>query len=594
VNTRISGALRRAGGRDPSVSAEESVDLRRRWRTTLASAVVATMALGGMTALAATPAAADEAGATEQSEVVAEPAVEEPVAEEPAVEEPVAEEPAAAPPAEDPVTDDPAAEPPAEDSAAPSSEGAGAPPAGEEPAAAAPEIEEDANAPPVTALIVPPDPGDVVAKVEICHATASQQNPYVVNEPDASGDVSGHDDHDGPIWFPGIEEQWGDIIPPFTYEGGTYPGHNWDAFGQVIYANDCNIPEEPGIDVVVTSCIDGETGNGLLEVFFTGLLPGLEYTVSVYDSDNNFVDDVTLTGVAGDDDVSWELPPGEYTVVVTWGIGDVEFELLAETVVVEECLLPLDVMAAATGCSLGDDGTALVSLSGLVVGEEYDWELNGDDYALADTLVAPSEALDVPFGDLPPGNYLFSIVWTEDDSVYAEAGFFVEPCEPDITVVVTECPAYGGEGGAVVKLSNLVEGLTYEVWIVDQHENGVVYGDVQAVVGDATHMAEVDVSPLPAGKDYTAWVYAPWMPPGGMSEWGDVDWFEVSASVDFSLKPCPAAPPTPAKPAKPAGLASTGTDDTGGLVTAALILLGLGGAARVARGRRPAESRVKE
>jgi hypothetical protein len=589
VNTRINGALRRAGGRDPSVPADESVDLRRRWRTTLASFVVATMALGGMTALAATPAAADEAAATEQSEVVAEPATEEPVAEEVVAEEPAEE------PADEPAAEEPPAEPPAEESAAPPAEEAAAPPAAEEPANAAPEIAEDANAPPVTALIVPPDPGEVVQKVEICHATGSQQNPYVVNEPDASGDVSGHDDHDGPIWFPGIEEEWGDIIPPFTYDGGTYPGHNWDAWGQLIYANDCNIPEEPEIDVVVTSCVEEESGEGLLEVYLSGLLLGLQYTVSVFDGEDNLVDEVTYSDGEGDAYAVWQVPPGEYTVVVTWGVGDIEFELFVETVTIEECVAPLAVTAEATGCSLGDDGTALVSLSGLVVGEDYDWILIGDDYFLEGTLEdVVATTLDVDFGDLPPGNYVFAIEWTENTSVYAEAGFFVEPCEPDITVVVHECPAYGGEGGAVVKLSNLVEGLTYEVWIVDQHENGVVYGEVQAVVGDATHMAEVDVSPLPAGKDYTAWVYAPWMPPGGTSDWGEVDWFEVSASVDFSLKPCPAAPPTPAKPAKPAGLATTGTDDTGGLMTAALILLGLGGAALVARGRRPAESRVKE
>ena len=47
----------------------------------------------------------------------------------------------------------------------------------------------------------------------------------------------------------------------------------------------------------------------------------------------------------------------------------------------------------------------------------------------------------------------------------------------------------------------------------------------------------MDVSPLPPGKDFTAWVYAPWMPPGGTSQWGGVDWFEVAASVDFSLSP---------------------------------------------------------
>ena len=36
--------------------------------------------------------------------------------------------------------------------------------------------------------------------------------------------------------------QWGDIIPPFTYSGGTFAGMNWTTEGQAIYANDCKIP----------------------------------------------------------------------------------------------------------------------------------------------------------------------------------------------------------------------------------------------------------------------------------------------------------------------------------------------------------------
>lgn len=601
VNTRIRGAQRRtgrAGGPEPD---EDTTTARRSWRTTLAATAVAALALGGMTAFAAPAAAEDIAdpaavesvapAAEEAVEAapVAEPAAEAP-AEEPAAETPAApaeEEPAAEAPAEDPVD---AAEPPAEEPAAPVEPAEPAAPV--EPAAPA---EQPAAEGPVVALIVPPDPDEVVAKVEICHSTGSHQNPYVINEPDASGDVSGHDDHDGPIWFLGIEEEWGDIIPPFTYEGGFYEGKNWDAWGQLIYANDCSIPEEPDVDISVTSCIDDETGDGLLEVFFSGLLENLDYTVWVYDADDVLVDAVTISGVSGDDSVSWELPPGDYTVVVTWGVGAVEFELLTESVTVEECpdVPELMVEAMATGCSLGDDGTAVVSLSGLIVDAEYEWELNGDDYAIADTLVAPSESLDVPFGDLPPGNYEFTI---SNESGSATATFFVEPCPPHITVVVDECPAYGGEGGAVVKLSDLVEGLTYEVWIVDQHQNGVVYGPVRAVVGDATHMAEVDVSPLPAGTDFTAYVYAPWMPPGGSSEWGEVDWFEVVASVDFSLKPCPAKPSKPAKhePVTPVGLADTGAGGTGGMLAAAMILLGLGGATLVARRVHPGGARMKE
>jgi hypothetical protein len=92
--------------------------------------------------------------------------------------------------------------------------------------------------------LTPPPSGEVIVKVSICHSTGSQQNPYVINEPDASGDVQGHAGHTGPVWTPGASS-WGDIIPPFTYSGGTFAGLNWTAQGQAIYANDCEPVDTP-------------------------------------------------------------------------------------------------------------------------------------------------------------------------------------------------------------------------------------------------------------------------------------------------------------------------------------------------------------
>ena len=78
--------------------------------------------------------------------------------------------------------------------------------------------------------------------VEICHATGSSSNPYVVQHPSKSGDVSGHDGHGG------------DIIPPFTFNGGSYPGKNWNTTGRAIYDNGCKMPAPPtATDVVSTS-----------------------------------------------------------------------------------------------------------------------------------------------------------------------------------------------------------------------------------------------------------------------------------------------------------------------------------------------------
>lgn len=86
-------------------------------------------------------------------------------------------------------------------------------------------------------------------KVTICHATNSHENPYNQQEPNESADVSGHDGHNGPVWYPGIEGEWGDIIPPFDYDGGSYSGKNWTEEGQTIHRNDCEVPKELVIPV---------------------------------------------------------------------------------------------------------------------------------------------------------------------------------------------------------------------------------------------------------------------------------------------------------------------------------------------------------
>ncbi len=81
-------------------------------------------------------------------------------------------------------------------------------------------------------------------KVDICHATANNEDPYNAQAPNKSADVSGHDGHNGPIWFDGINETWGDIIPPFTFPGGSYAGQNWNETGMAIFFNNCDIPED--------------------------------------------------------------------------------------------------------------------------------------------------------------------------------------------------------------------------------------------------------------------------------------------------------------------------------------------------------------
>jgi len=88
-------------------------------------------------------------------------------------------------------------------------------------------------------------------KVWLCHATASETNPYVqVWVDDDSIVKEGHGDHPE------------DIIPPFDYvEGGVtkhYPGKNWDAAGIAIWRNGCNVPRPPTPEPVqvFVNCVD--------------------------------------------------------------------------------------------------------------------------------------------------------------------------------------------------------------------------------------------------------------------------------------------------------------------------------------------------
>ncbi len=77
-------------------------------------------------------------------------------------------------------------------------------------------------------------------KVTLCHATASHTNPYVSVTVDHHSIVTrGHGAHEGPVFFPGIEDKWGDIIPAFDFgDGASFSGANVEG-GTAILANGC-------------------------------------------------------------------------------------------------------------------------------------------------------------------------------------------------------------------------------------------------------------------------------------------------------------------------------------------------------------------
>jgi hypothetical protein len=91
-------------------------------------------------------------------------------------------------------------------------------------------------------------------KITICHATPpdTAANGYesITVDTSAQNFVAHRDEHDA------------DIIPPF----GDFPGKNWDADGQAIYRNDCEVPEppEPPSVGIRPTCNDDDVG----EVFW--------------------------------------------------------------------------------------------------------------------------------------------------------------------------------------------------------------------------------------------------------------------------------------------------------------------------------------
>ena len=105
----------------------------------------------------------------------------------------------------------------------------------------------------------PPPPGE--EEITICHADANPQQPYgpgpISPSVNSILNQNGHAGHDGPVFFPGIAEQWGDIIPPFEHENGSFPGLNWDSDGQAIFFNDCQFPGDEDDDDD-----DGDDGDG--------------------------------------------------------------------------------------------------------------------------------------------------------------------------------------------------------------------------------------------------------------------------------------------------------------------------------------------
>ena len=190
-------------------------------------------------------------------------------------------------------------------------------------------------------------------KVTICHATSSHSNPYNEEEPNKSADVSGHDDHDGEIWYPGIEKEWGDIIPPFAYIGGTYPGQNWTTDGQSIWNNDCNLPKG---NLIVKKVLIQDNGANKNYSDFSFNIGG---TITSFDTD-------------GQNELS--VDPGKYTIT--------EEKIDGYTTTYENCTDLVVPMSGTATCTITNDDVAPKLTIIKEVINDNDGEANPDDFNL--------------------------------------------------------------------------------------------------------------------------------------------------------------------------------------------------------------------
>jgi LPXTG-motif cell wall-anchored protein len=114
--------------------------------------------------------------------------------------------------------------------------------------------------------------------ITICHRTNAPSNPYrvvTVSFDASNGQLQGpdHTGHAGPVFdfsadpadpgypytTPRSGDQWGDIIPAYSWSGGSYPGMNW-VDGEAIWEAGCNVaaPEVGSITLDKVTAGDGQ------------------------------------------------------------------------------------------------------------------------------------------------------------------------------------------------------------------------------------------------------------------------------------------------------------------------------------------------
>ena len=367
-------------------------------------------------------------------------------------------------------------------------------------------------------------------------------------------------------------------------------------------AEDTLVPAST-LEIAVTDC-DSYGGQGVLNYVVRDPNPFYRDFIWITDATNAVVHEATyLDGTEFEADV--DLDPGTYTIRYS-----VEHETGAATIDVQtftigECP-DLGVAVTPLACSTDRNGEALLTLTGLVPGELYVFDVQGPTFAVGGPLDEVGETEEIELVGMPPGNYYAYVELVQFDPepeavppapVFDWVGFTIDPCQPAIAVDVTECTSAGGTGAVHVALSSLVDGVEYLVWVTDQGMiDGTPYGEVQTVTGDPTGTAERGhlVATRRArlhrlGRGRVAGDSA--MGGAAVPRRRELHTARVGRALDerrFTLAPCPAAP---VKPASTTTLPATGLDGVGGALLAAVVLLGFGAAALLSTRRHRTRAR---
>ncbi len=101
--------------------------------------------------------------------------------------------------------------------------------------------------------------------VTICHATGN--DPYTRESPNVNGVLNGH-----------AKNHPRDIIPPFDYDGGLFPGQNWDAEGQAIWTYGCYLSP---VLTPILECVEAGQGDSQVAHFGYANSAGKDVTIEV-------------------------------------------------------------------------------------------------------------------------------------------------------------------------------------------------------------------------------------------------------------------------------------------------------------------------